>query len=259
MKRWHVFLLISTILCCTVIGYELYGYYAPPAVRQPYQLPIHEEDTLRIAYIGDSWAFMHRNHDCQIARILADSLHRPIKVHSYGICGLTSKEIYENLFDNADMKHFMLKRNYKYCFISAGINDTYKKMSTSYYQHSMDAIIQFLLANDIRPIILEIPDYDIVKAYNLQRTNRKLLRRASMLITCTQMDCKRDFRNALHELIKEKGYQDKVDVIQFKEWNNNYQKDLQMFYRSDGMHLNQEGYLRLDSIIVRHILNRFSL
>ena len=74
-----------------------------------------------------------------------------------------------------------------------------------------------------------------------------------MLITCTQMDCKRDFRNALHELIKEKGYQDKVDVIQFIEWNNNYQKDLQMFYCSDGMHLNQEGYIKLDSVIANHI------
>ena len=161
--------------------------------------------------------------------------------------------VLSSYFDNADMKRFMLKRNYKYCFISSGINDTYKKMSTSYYQHSMDAIIQFLLANDIRPIILEIPDYDIVKAYDMQRTNRKLLRRASMLITGTQMDCKQDFRKAIQELIKDKSYQDKIDVIRLKEWNTNYQNDLRTYYVADGMHLNQEGYIKLDSVIANHI------
>ena len=258
MKRWQILLYGILSVSCMAIGYALNNYYAPPAEQRTYIIPHHHDDTLRIAYIGDSWAAMHQEHRCIIEQMISERIHQPVKVVSFGLHGKTSKEIYESLFDNYDMHTFMAQ-GFNLCFISAGINDTYKKMSAAYYKTSMDCIIQFMFANDIRPIILEIPDYDIDRAYNMQRANRKLLRRASMLITDTKIDCKQDFRNALHELIQEKGYQDKVDVIQFIEWNNNYQNDLRTYYIADGMHLNQEGYLRLDSIIVRHILNRFSL
>jgi lysophospholipase L1-like esterase len=112
-----------------------------------------------------------------------------------------------------------------------------------------------MLTNNTRPIILEIPDYDIMKAYDLQRTERKLLRKISMIINGTQMDCKQDFRNALHDLISEKKYHHLVDVIDYKEWNNNMQDDLRQFYNSDGLHLNQKGYMKLDSVIAKHIAN----
>ena len=142
-------------------------------------------------------------------------------------------EIYENLYDNADFKHFLQKRAYEYCFISAGINDTYKKMSTQYYKQSMDGIIQLLLYNNIRPIILEIPDYDIQKAYNWQKSLRKILRNISMYINDTPVDCKQMFREALDELIIEKGYQDQVRIIRYKTWNNHYIYDLKRLYVHD--------------------------
>ena len=228
MKRWQIILIGILAVSCIAIGYALYCYYAPPAERQAYIIPRHHDDTLRIAYIGDSWAAMHQEHHCIIS------------------------QIYESLFDNNDMRTLMVQ-GCDICFISAGINDSYRKMNTNYYKTSMNYIILFMLANNIRPIILEIPDYDIVKAYYLQQTNRKLLRRASMLITGTQMDCKQDFRKALQELIKEKSYQDKIDVIRLKEWNNNYMNNLRTYYIADGMHLNKEGYIRLDSAIANHI------
>jgi lysophospholipase L1-like esterase len=257
MKHWKFLITIILSVCCIAIGYVLYNYYAPPTERQAYIIPRHNDDTLRIAYIGDSWAAMHQEHRCIIAQMISETIHRPVKVTSFGLHGKTSREIYESLFDNNDMRNWMTQ-GCDFCFISAGINDTYKKMGTGYYMTSMNCIILFMLANDIRPIILEIPDYDIVKAYDLQRANRMFLRRASMLITGTQMDCKQDFRNALQELINEKSYQGKVDVILFKEWNNNYKNDLRTYYVGDGMHLNREGYKRLDSIITHHIVNFLS-
>lgn len=232
-----------------LMAYGAYRYYAPPCLREPYQMK-KSDDTLRIAYIGDSWANFHNEHDCTIPQLLEGLLHRPIKVHSYGICGLTSKEIYENMFDNADFKNFLQKRSYEYCFISAGINDTYKKMSISYYRHSMKGIIQLLLANDIHPIILEIPDYDIQKAYNWQKSLRKILRDVTMFINNVPIDCKQMYRDALQELVNQKGYHNKISIIKYKSWNNNYQDDLQHLYLKDGMHLNSVGYAKLDSAIV---------
>lgn len=250
MKKKYLYIII--VLAVLLGDYMTYNYYAAPKMRQPYKLT-SQEDTFRIAYIGDSWAFFHRNHECIIGHMLKGKISRPVKVHTYGICGLTSKEIYLQFYDNNDFKDFIQKRRYEVCFVSAGINDTYKKMSTHYYKQSMDGIIQFLLSNHIQPVILEIPDYDIVKAYNRQPIHRKLIRRLSMFVTGCDIDCKQVFRHALDELIQEKGYQDSIIIIRYDSWNRNYSEDLQKLYWPEGMHLNEDGYLVLDSMIVNAI------
>lgn len=255
MKYWRIIILLIITLCCIALGLAFYNYYIPPTERKAYMIPRHHDDTLRIAYLGDSWAAMHKEHECVIAQMVEDSINRPVKVSSFGIHGKTSKEIYDNLFDNMDMRHFIMQ-GFDYCFISAGINDTYKKMSTDYYMISMDYMIRFMLTNHISPIILEIPDYNISKAYDRQQTVRKNLRKISTLITGTQMDCKQVFRKALEDLISNNNYRHKISVIKYQEWNSNYNEDLRSYYVSDGMHLNQTGYLRLDSCIAQHIIQQ---
>lgn len=240
------------------MGLKLYSYYTPAQLHPPYQTIQHHDDTIRIAYIGDSWAFGHQFHQCKIKEYLENELHRPVVVSSYGIGGLTSKEIYNALFELYSLKLFM-EKGYDYCFISAGINDTYKKMSASYYQESMNCIIQFLLANHIHPIFQEIPDYNITKAYDNQKTDKKLLRQISMQINGTDWDCKQQFRAALDELINEKGYNDKISVIRYKSWNNDYENDLIRLYLNDGMHLNEKGYQVLDSMIAKTISHHYAL
>jgi lysophospholipase L1-like esterase len=120
----------------------------------------------------------------------------------------------------------------------------------------MDGIIQLLLANNIRPIIQEIPDYDIPKTFYRQSRSRKVLRYFSMFINNTSKDCKADYRNALNELINEKGYQDKVSIVRYKSWNKDYQNDLVQLYVGDGMHLNTKGYEKLDSVIAQEIITQ---
>lgn len=256
MKYKLITLLIAFITLCIMLGAKLHSYYAPAQQHFPYQTIQHHDDTIRIAYIGDSWAFGHQFHQCKIKEILEKKLQRPVIVSSYGIGGLTSKEIYHALFELVSLKHFM-KKGYDYCFLSAGINDTYKKMSVSYYQESLDCIIQFMLANNIHPIILEIPDYNIIKTYKNQKTDKKLLRQISMFINDTDLDCKQQFRDALDELIQAKGYQDKVTVIRYKSWNKSFENDLKKLYIEDQMHLNDKGYVVLDTVIANEIINRF--
>ena len=258
MKTIRIIIATLFAYTCISIAYESYLYYAPPSYRHPYQINRHG-DTLQIAYIGDSWALMHREHNCQIAKLLEDTLHRPVEIHSYGICGLTSKEIYEKMFDIGNFRDFLQKRGYDYCLVSAGINDSYKKMCTDYYKISMDGIIQFLLSNHIHPIILELPDYNIQKAFDRQTLNRKILRYLSMFINNMSIDCKQMYRNALDEMIKAKGYQNSVRIIHYLSWNNDYNSDLQILYQSDGMHLNKQGYGKLDSVIVKEIILSLSL
>ena len=249
MKIW-----ISAILLLIAVGcitYSFYSYYLPPTEHQPYAIPQEHEDTLHIAFIGDSWAFMHRKHDYQISQILRDSLHRPVKVHSHGICGQTSKEFYENIFNDADLKQFLQERKYEYCIISLGINDTYKKMSTIYYKKSMEFIIRFFLANNIHPIMLEIPDYDIRKAFEKQSYSRKILRYISMYINDIPLDCRHLFRKILNNMILDEVKTSKVSIIRYLSWNRNGKKDMETLYLSDGIHLNEKGYMILDSCVAR--------
>lgn len=131
-------------------------------------------------------------------------------------------------------------------------------MSTPYYKESIYCIIQFLLANHIHPIIQEIPDYNIQKAFERETTKKIIIRRISMLINGTGIDCKQQFRDALDELVKEKRYQKDISIIRYKSWNNNYKKDLNELYANDQMHLNDKGYVALDSVIANEIIAHFS-
>lgn len=255
MKYFRI--LLSFLLICTIVAvsYISYNYYTAPKQRVPYLSKSNNIDTLNIAFIGDSWAVFHNNHNCIIRNLLADSIHRPIAVYTMGVCGQTSKEIYKSIFDNPYYRQFFQQRKYDFCIVSAGINDTYKKMSISYYSKSMDGIISFLIANKIRPIVLEIPDYNIEDTYKHQTFFRRMLRQVSMFINGTPMDCKQLFRNALDDLVKHNSYEDKLYIVRYKSWNNNYIYDINKLYRYDGMHLNANGYTVLDSTFAKIIID----
>ena len=119
----------------------------------------------------------------------------------------------------------------------------------------MDCIIRFFIANDIHPIIQEIPDYNIIEAYERQKADKKFLQHISMFINGIHLDCKQQFREALDELIIDRGYKNKVSIIRYKSWNNNYEKDLKEFYISDQMHLNDKGYAAIDNAICKVVLD----
>lgn len=248
-KKRNIALMIIVTIPVIVIACGMYNYYAPPMMQKPYIITRHDDDTLHIAYIGDSWAFLHQPYDEKMSDELAERLNRPVKISSHGYCGRNSKDIYKYFFNNPEMKHFISK-GYEYCIISAGINDSNKKMSTGYYKKSMDCIIRFMLTNDITPILLEIPDYDIEKMFRWEPPSRKLLRRLSCFINSTPMDCKKEFRKALDELISEKRLEDQVQIIRYKAWNSHFSEDQKTLYREDGVHLNEKGYAKLDSCII---------
>lgn len=247
---------VAIILIAGTITYMLlkaYHYYAPPKYRMAFQIKHINNDTLHIAYIGDSWAYMHNNHQCQIPHLIKGRTFQTTKVYSYGLPGRTSKEIYEALFDDVHLVKYMKEQGCDYCFISAGINDINKKLSITYYIKSMNGIIRFLLSNNVHPIILEIPDFDVYKVYRGHDKYRKLLRKISMTINNVPLDCKQLYRDALDDLIHKEGYQDKVSIIRYRSWNHDYYNDLNNLYLNDGVHLNNYGYSVLDSMIAKEI------
>lgn len=242
MKYCIIFISII-IICIFTAGIFFNSYYTPGKPKKPYRLSTTNKDTLQIIFIGDSWAFFHKSHDLEASEMLSDILQHPVSFRSFGVCGLTSKEIYEQLFNNESLKLF-LHKGCHYCVLSAGINDTYKKMSKDYYAKSMEAIMLFFLYNNVTPLLIEIPDYDIVKCYHRQTVTRKALRQVSMFVNNTPIDCKQMFREALDCILT--NYKEKVILLHYQDWNSHYTEDLHHFYQEDGLHLNAAGYSALD-------------
>ena len=104
--------------------------------------------------------------------------------------------------------------------------------------------MHFFLYNNVTPLLIEIPDYDIEKCYQQQTFTRKVLRQLSMLVNETPIDCKQIFREALDSILSD--YKEKVIILHYKVWNNHYAEDLDHFYQKDGLHLNSIGYSALD-------------
>lgn len=251
--------IIYILLLLSIIGFilfEAYQYYSPPQIHEDYSISNLPTDSLSIAFIGDSWAYLHNRHKCTIPKQLGSAIKRPVKIKSFGISRLTSKDLYEAIYNNQELKYFFQSNNFDYCIIATGVNDTDNKMSTSYYNNSMEGIIHFMLANQIKPIIIEIPDYDISKTFMNQGKAKMILRYISMFINNTPKDCKQLFRDALRRLVHEKNYDNNVIIINYKSWNPDFKRDLETSYQRDGLHLNNEGYKSLDKAIVKEIIKR---
>ena len=111
-------------------------------------------DTLKIAFIGDSWAAYHHQYDSLLCSMLSSDGHS-YYVISKGNVGAKSKQIYQCL--STTTKPILLNHP-NYCIVSAGINDAVAKMGSYYYVHHYMLILQQLLESGIKPVVLEMPN-----------------------------------------------------------------------------------------------------
>lgn len=244
-KKTAIAILFILIICSYFFSIF---YYSPAKEIDNYEIRHHHDDTLRIAFVGDSWAFFHKHHKCQMDSIISNIINKPIKVFSDGTCGATSKFIYSRFGANGHIQEIM-KEGPNYCIIAAGVNDTHLKIGEKYYLHNMKLIIDFMLQHDIIPIILEIPDYDIYKVYDDINSLKKILRHISMVYTNSKMDCRNDYRQALRLMLNKDYYSKNVLLLKYDDWNSDANNDIDGLYRVDRIHLNEKGYEQLDSCI----------
>ena len=256
MKQWILFMLFGIIVLILLVYCACYirPYYSPAIKQEGVNVIQHDDDTIRIAYIGDSWADGHKRVRCVIDSIISREINRHVEIRTAGICGLTSKNIYYGLFRDDSMRN-VIEWGPDFCFVVAGINDSDRKIGKRYYRENMRLIIELLLDNHIIPIILEIPSYDIWFSFKRRSKTIKLQYLVSMLLTWSKMDCIRDYRNAYKEMISEQKWDDKVINISIGDWNQDGYKDRRGLYDGGLMHLNERGYLVLDSCIAQKIVN----
>lgn len=253
---WLLLLLVAIFICVLLI--KNIPYYTPAEKQTGINIRHHHDDTIRIGYIGDSWADGHKKTNCVIDSIVGNATGRPIEVRTAGISGLTSKNIYYSIFRDDSIRR-VIEWGPDYCYVVAGINDSDRKMGKRYYKENMRLIIDLLLENHIKPIILEIPTYDILFSYKRRSRQVKLQYLASMFLTRSKMDCIEDYRSTYKDLLNEQGWADKVITISYKDWNPDGFKDERGLYDGGLMHLNAKGYLVLDACIAKKIIEDISV
>ncbi|MCR5197236.1 MAG: SGNH/GDSL hydrolase family protein [Prevotella sp.] len=256
MKKF-IFLFLCLISLLWAIIYYIKPYYIPAVKQTGLIVSKHGDDTIRIGFIGDSWAAGHKPVKCIIDSLVeAQSGHSTI-VRIEGISGMTSKNIYYSMFRNNEVKD-IIEWGPNFCVICAGINDSDRKMGRNFYKNNMRLIIELLLENNIVPVILEIPSYDIYFSFKRRDRMVKMRYLLSMFVTWSKMDCIEDYRNAYIELLNENGWTNRVVTIWCKDWNPEGFRDIRGLYDEGLMHLNKRGYHVLDSCIAEKIAKKTS-
>ncbi len=261
-----VLFMIVLILFYLIPSYTHY-YVAEELPTYTIKIPRHNDDTLRIAFIGDSWADYHTSlrGDTIIANAARKISDQPIKSSTRGTKGAISKEVYFYMYSDRTVEHAneqdrctqpLIEDHPDYCVVFAGINDVTFRRPTSFYAKNMQYIIQLLLHNDIRPVVMEIPLVDFDYPIPRFRFRDRTFYRTRSILMGTYNNKGEDYQKALRKVLTVKNLDNKVLYISSKQWNPEGCLDSTMFLE-DHLHLNLNGYHKLDSCIATEIINDY--
>ena len=272
LKKIGIILLLGGVLCYGI--YQAY-LFVDVEFKVAEELPFYHvgprpnDDTLRVAVIGDSWAEWHMTLNCDtlFQQYGERLIMKPIKCMTRGKSGAKSKDVYYYMFRSHTQEQSwmhdictqpLLEEHPDYCIIMVGINDAWKKYSVSYYIGNYRLIIRLLLANDIRPVVMEIPDFAMKEWINIHMKREIILYRIYSVFNDVVKDDITPFRNGLREMLKETGLGDSVLFIPADHWipkNHQYSEEI---YQEDHVHINYQGYHVLDSCIVTEIIHDYN-
>ena len=231
----------------------LWSYEEP---RTFYSITHHQDDTLRIVMIGDSWVGMRTDTlNKMFQKRLSAVSGRPVILKSKGKGGEKSRGIYQLMFEEDSLSTKpLLESGADYCVVFAGINDAAANLGKKQYIYHMRLTIDLLLKNDVRPILIEIPNVNIWNVYGEKPIRDLVVDYVRSLMTRCEMYHFPEYREALRLMLEDSQLLDSVIFVPMNGWNGkNSDLDLQLFL-DDQIHLNQQGYMKLDSCIINAIM-----
>ena len=255
------------------LGYKGYLIY-DKELRVADELPIYHigprpnDDTLRVAVIGDSWAEYHTSLECDtiFCRYAKRLTSRPVKCFSRGHSGIVTKEIYYEMFSNRTVEHSweidrctqpLIEQHPDYCIIMAGINDWRLSLPSSFYVENYRLIMNLLIQNGIRPVVMEVPDVDIKYFHRNRKFYRQWMFNALSLLTGIDETSGQVYRDAMRKMLQETGLDKKVLFIPASAWSPGGVYTNPEIYLDDRLHLNMDGYHILDSCMAIDVVKDY--
>ena len=254
------FLLLVLIFFGIVYGYYYFQWRSFWSIAQPlpsYTTSKKSDDTLRVVMIGDSWAALHSDlgMDDYLHTLLEHDILGPIAIISRGKGGEKSRGIYELMFETGGHgTKPLFQKGMDYCIISAGINDAAANIGTKQFCAHYRMILDFLLDHNIRPIIIEVPDVDLWHLYARKSKKDIIADYLRSTMSCCGMYNYSEYREALNKMLKNENLMEFVIYIPMREWNGKGTKLNDKLFMPDRIHLNKEGYKRLDASIANAIV-----
>lgn len=271
--RWKLVLSVLTPLALYRAWYWVADEYQSSLGIEPehayYAIqPRHDDDTLRVAVIGDSWAEYHYSLGCDsVFSRMARSFGRlPVQCFSTGHSGITSRGIYREMFGDRDVEYDWERRfcsqpiielHPDYCIVMAGINDMRLYKPAEYYTGNYQLILRHLLHHGIRPVVMEMPDVDFQHALSNRSVTNKLA--FHMLSWLTKIDYRSApvYRDAMRQMLNTTGLADSVLFIPVDHWNKGGVAANPDIYLDDRFHLNLAGYRVIDSCMAADVIKDY--
>lgn len=224
--------------------------------RPAYSVNGHGSDTLLIALIGDSWAGLHSTSrpDSAVSAEWTALLGRPVRYVSCGKGGANSGDIYRLMFHQGlSIDSFssmsLLQQRPEYAVVSAGINDANQNLGVKTYCANYHLIVRHLLRCGIRPVILEVPDVDLKHVYGNKSLKERTADAYKAFLAGTGLYNVAEYRQGLRQYLEDNMLMDSVIYIDCQSWNPTGYRDSAL-YLQDCIHLNRQGYAKLDSCII---------
>lgn len=245
------------VIASGMLGYYYFRWKNLWSMEKP--IPIYSvyrdnDDTIRVLLVGDSWAAMHSSMDSFLCSRIKAKVSTPVVVSSKGKGGEKSRGIYRLLFDNGSLgTRKLIESGVDYCVIFAGINDAAANLGTKQFCYHYRLILDFLLKNGVRPVVIEIPDVDIWYTYRDKSIKDLIADYSKSVMTGCKMYEMSSYRESLLEILKENNYLDRIVYIPATLWNGQRMTINPLLFMPDRIHLNKEGYKKLDECIAESI------
>lgn len=216
----------------------------------------HPGDIISIGIIGDSYVEKQTLDTIFFNAMLRHNVKT--KIYSFGEGGANSRLVYKNLFsDKSDpfSSNKLFHNNITYCIVIAGVNDALGQYGSKFYVYHELLIIKSLLKNNIRPVVVSLPEFGIQEEVEVRFNAFKHARNA-IFGFFTGNGFKRtihDYRNALNIELNKQHLKDSIVFINYDHVINNYNLQKNLFRNPP--HLNLAGNQRLGSYLAKCIIN----
>lgn len=260
MKKIFDIILVFLIIVI-IAGLFFYNRWKPlwtlEAPQKSYNITYLQDDTVRVIMIGDSWVGMRTDSINNLFQTkLSEKINRPVILKTNGKDGEKCHGIYHLMFqeDSCGTKPLFIS-GADYCVVFAGINDAASNLGVKQFVYYMRHIIDFLLINKIRPVLIEIPDINFWTIYDEKPLKDLVGDYVKSLMTNCGMYHFSEYREALHSMLKDNNMIDSVIMVPMRGWNGEGFDVNKHLFLEDQKHLNHHGYIKLDSCIVDVIQN----